>query len=275
MTQATQPVELPTFASATGGDGELITFAVRHLKGRLVVFIPRSFDPTAKNKQGQPSPTFHVDAIVMDGGPIEYGDNLNDGTPTSHRVETPCRMNGVRISQSEIVKELSKQDPRNPLPVIGRIGQGKAAKSGNNFWYMGAETAEERRMVTAWWADTNGGLVNNPVPVEFRPRQVAAQAAPATGGWGQAAAAAPAQVTAPAAAGWGAPVQPATSVVQAAPITNPGGWGTPAQPPAAAIPTIPPGFTPEVWATYPPDVQASIWAGFRAQTSQVGQPAGL
>lgn len=255
----------PTFLTPTAGGnaGPL----PRHLIGRTVICLPRSYDPNAQF-QGQSRPSMTLDVIVLDGGPIEYGDNrdrdASKQTPNTHRCATPARFNGVMWNSGIILDKvrigLSQFAGQPSQPTVGVIEQGTQG----NRPYMIVDPAKHldgsdrpdgaQRMALAQHVYTmiEQGQFVNPVPevIWTAPNQ-AAPAAPQFQ---------PPQYPNMAQAGYGAP-WPQSAPPQSAPpaqyqpqypSVQPGPQGAPAGAP------VPANWDPRVWATLTPEQQAQV-----------------
>lgn len=142
--QPTGPVggqAMPTAAPAlgqsarTGGDGPKAP-APRHLVGRTVIFEPVRIDETTtiqrKNALGVmetvSAPTAHYHLTVVDGGPLQYGDNRDHDISKQHgmtfEVQTPARFTSVSSDRFGIVNEVRDAMARGDMASVGVIVQG-------------------------------------------------------------------------------------------------------------------------------------------------------
>jgi hypothetical protein len=239
------------FASipVTGGGG---LPGARHLEGRVVIIRPVRVDETtlAFNKKDS-APTVIADIIVVDGGDLVYGDQVNNSgqqlKPPTHRVSTPAMFTGWMDSHAYIVNPCRDMLRAGQPVTVGIIERGT---QGNKPYFL-TEThtdvdrkprtdpsyAQRRQNAIDLWNAFQTGQWSPPTPVELNPTPVAAQGgwvqtgvgpAPvsAATSWGASPGAAP--LGNPAATPWGQPAQ-AQPVAQAAPA----GWGAqPSSPPA-------------------------------------------
>jgi hypothetical protein len=225
------------FASipVTGGGG---LPGARHLEGRVVIIRPVRVDETtlAFNKKDS-APTVIADIIVVDGGDLVYGDQVNNSgqqlKPPTHRVSTPAMFTGWMDSHAYIVNPCRDMLRAGQPVTVGIIERGT---QGNKPYFL-TEThtdvdrkprtdpsfAQRRQNAIDLWNAFQTGEWKPPTPVELNPTPVAAQ-----GGWVQTGVG-PAPVSA--ATPWGQPAQ-AQPVAQAAPA----GWGAPPPSPPAGPP---------------------------------------
>lgn len=283
--------------------------AIRHLDGRLVAIMPKSGPvtvPRYKGKPGETSQEWTVDVVVLTGDTLEYGDNKETGTPTSHRTAAPTIFKTVKINSAAFDSHCASAGIGGM--VLGWIGQTQGTN--NTYWNLlpTSGTGAEEQQLAAWWESTWGGTKNVPEVEEFRPRAAAAQAQPiATGPVPVNPPYVPAQqhpqypqgmqpayqagypATAPmqpqyapqqqAPQGWAQPIAPQV------PQQAPGGYATPlmATPYAQPLPQQPapvaqvapsqvPPMDPATWASYSPEQQAHLQQQFAAHA---GQPAGI
>jgi hypothetical protein len=138
---ATQPPQLggqqpPTAAPALGqssqGGGGPKAPAPRHLIGRTVIIEPIRIDETttAKDQQGNvvSRPTAYYHLTVVDGGPLQYGDNRDHDISKQHgmtmEVQTPVRFTNVQSDRWGIVQEVRDCMARNDMATVGVVQQG-------------------------------------------------------------------------------------------------------------------------------------------------------
>jgi hypothetical protein len=272
----------PTFAMATGGGG--MKPGVRQLGGRHVIMIQTSDVRLVKKyeaKDGETEEEITVDVVVLDGGPLTFGDKVKGGvTPPTHVVQTPCRINNVPINKKVLIKSLAEQGGRGAM-VIGFM---RGVQGTQNFYYELAPPVDQAAiggMATAWWTATDGGKLNNPEPqltaygqqVDAN-RKAAEQASAALAQAAQqhARPAAQAYQAAPAAAapqGWNAGGFPTP---QAAPAAAPAGWPQAPAQVAPATPTLSQGIPANLWESMSPEQQQAFMAHVQASA---GAPAGI
>jgi hypothetical protein len=257
------------FASipVTGGGG---LPGARHLEGRVMIIRPVRVDETtlAFNKKDS-APTVIADIIVVDGGDLVYGDQVNNSgqqlKPPTHRVSTPAMFTGWMDSHAYIVNPCRDMLRAGQPVTVGIIERGT---QGNKPYFL-TEThtdvnrkprtdpsyAQRRQNAIDLWNAFQTGQWSPPTPVELNPTPVAAQPAAATS-WGASPGAAP--LASPAATPWGQPAQ-AQPVAQAAPA----GWGTqpssaPAGPPQRDLSVPVPGLE-QHWALGTEQQRRDAW----------------
>ena len=155
----------------------------RNLVGRTCVWQVTSVDRNAKGLAGEKKTNVYANLMVLDGGPLEYGDNQShdpsEQRPATHRVDTPAYFPGVIIGESEMVRALADLDPtfaQNSL-CLGVVVRGTTG----NFPFMitkvgmnldktpRPDAAERTRRAASFWAAFTAGTWTPPVPVEIRP----------------------------------------------------------------------------------------------------------
>lgn len=126
----------PLGHSARTGEGGPKAPQPRHLIGRTVIFEPIRIDETTtvtkKNEHGQdvkvPAPTAHYHLTVVDGGPLQYGDNRDHDVSKQHgmtfEIQTPCRFLNVQSDRFGIVNEVRDAMARGDAASVGVIVQG-------------------------------------------------------------------------------------------------------------------------------------------------------
>lgn len=126
----------PLGQSARTGEGGPKSPQPRHLIGRTVIFEPVRIDETTmvtkKNEHGQdvkvPAPTAHYHLTVVDGGPLQYGDNRDHDVSKQHgmtfEIQTPCRFLNVQSDRFGIVNEVRDAMARGDAASVGVIVQG-------------------------------------------------------------------------------------------------------------------------------------------------------
>lgn len=95
----------------------------RNLIGRTVVLVPKSIDENS-SFEGASRPKITADVIVIDGGPVTYGESLDPTSPrpATERRETPAMWTSAWINSESIVNALRPQVGRGI--VVGRIERG-------------------------------------------------------------------------------------------------------------------------------------------------------
>jgi hypothetical protein len=125
------PTQAPTLGQS-GRTGGATAPAPRHLVGRTVIFEPIRIDDTttAKDNAGNmvSRPTAHYHLTVVDGGPLQYGDNRDHDVTKQHgmtfEVQTPCRFTNVSSDRFGIVNEVRDAIARGDMASVGVIVQG-------------------------------------------------------------------------------------------------------------------------------------------------------
>lgn len=290
----TVPQNVDPFAPVpvTGGGG---LPGARHLEGRVVIIRPVRVDETtlAFNKKDS-APTVIADIIVVDGGDLVYGDQVNNSgqqlKPPTHRVSTPCMFTGWMDSHNYIVNPCRDMLRAGQPVTVGIIERGT---QGNKPYFL-TEThtdvdrkprpaghEQRRQRAIDLWNALQTGQWTPPTPVELNPTPTA-QTLGAAPGWGgqtgqqfmQNAQALVGQPAAPSA--WGQPAPAAAA--QAAPA----GWGaptapvTPPSPPVRDLSTPVPGLEAH-WAQGTEQQRRDAWRVYDEQhpqaVAQVAAPA--
>lgn len=242
-----------------GGNG----LKIRDLANRYVILVPRYYDANAKSKDGNTTrPSVTMDVIVLDGGPLIYGDTQDNAgrvlsPPTMRADVMPMEFLGVIASNDNIVRAVRDQ-LATQSPVIGRIVRSDV---GNRPWNLAkldpfspADSDIRTRAGQLWSAKLAGQWVSpKPVPIGGAPAPAQQPYAQPNAAYG---APAPAQGYAGghAAPALYAPQQPVQPAYAAA--AQPYGQPQPAQPQPA--PFVPAGWDPAVWATLTPEQQGAI-----------------
>lgn len=203
---------LPTSPPALGqsqrtGEGGPKTPAPRHLVGRTVIFEPIRIDETTTVKVKNPAtgveeivprPTAYYHLTVVDGGPLQYGDNrdhdISKQHGMTHEVQTPCRFTNVSSDRFGIVNEIRDAMARGDVASVGVIVQGTkgnrpflVTKTGRDLdGNERPDGAARYEAATLVWNAVFGKTFQNPEPRSLvvapaqQPPQVAYQpAAPA------------------------------------------------------------------------------------------------
>lgn len=188
-----QPGQVPNFIDPrTGGE---IGPSVEELAGRLVAFVPVSFDPNAPNKYHVPTdsnssptkPAVTADIVVLDGGQLYFGKALKASPPRpmpTHVVAIDAtqrdqfgaptgpmgaEFQGRVFSGANIVMALRDSVGRGI--VLGRVVQG-VGKGGNNPPWNIAKlepTDPGRQLAAAYFGGRAAGTVTPYTPVELNP----------------------------------------------------------------------------------------------------------
>ena len=229
-----QPPAGAQFADPTAAFGSPVK--VRHLEGRHCVFVPVGYNPAAKgmNPTDPPRPTVTADVLVLDGGPMEFGDDLQKNLPNTQKVTVPYFASGLLIGNQEIVKALVESVGK--AIVLGRVVRGT---QGNRPYLLERvdPTSPVRELAAQVWSARTMGTFVNPEPVALATTPPFAQTVT------------PASV----AAGYAYPqASPPQSYGQ--PSAAPSAYA--AQPQPAS--DCPPGWDPAVWATLSPQQREQI-----------------
>jgi hypothetical protein len=119
-------------SARTGGDGPKAP-APRHLVGRTVIFEPIRIDETTTQKNEKTGeiesrPTAYYHLTVVDGGPLQFGDNQSNNPKERHgltlEVQTPARFTNVSSDRFGIVNEVRDAMARGDMASVGVVQQG-------------------------------------------------------------------------------------------------------------------------------------------------------
>lgn len=240
-----QAFTVPTFREPIIGSG-LPTPGARQLNGRACAFFNVEIFMGPGYGAGAPQvEKVRADVLVLDGGPLAWGDDADRGLPPVLAVQqVPYEACGCIFNSSNFIKNLRSIDRSRGDVYLGRVVRGEKSSYGKLPWLitqLGSQldpyaahapqvTAALRDLVTRRFAH-GSTLPDNPVPIEINggPRKDPQQAQPA------------------------APVQPPMQQYAA-----PAGvvqYSAPVQP-AAPVDQPAPGFTPEIWAALSPEQKA-------------------
>lgn len=128
----TLPTQAPQLGQSGRTGGGATAPAPRHLVGRTVIFEPIRIDETttAKDSNGNmvSRPTAYYHLTVVDGGPLQYGDNRDHDISKQHgmtfEVQTPCRFTSVSSDRFGIVNEVRDAIARGDQASVGVVVQG-------------------------------------------------------------------------------------------------------------------------------------------------------
>lgn len=279
----------------------------RHLVGRTVIFECLRVDENSKF-EGQTRPVAYAHMTVVDGGRIEFGDEIKSGRqtrPNTHSIDAPARFANVMISNTWIVNAI-----RDELPPLKRgllLGVIVEGKQGNHPYLLTKVTADEngnerpdgearRAAALNLWRAHESGQWQSPVPQPLAP------AGPPPGavnyGYAQQTANMGYNAGQGFAYGQGQYVPQQYAQPQSAPQQYPAQYPTGAMveqqamqpysaPPAQQQPapsmlgvpgaafdvnTPPPGWDAAVWNGFTPDQRAAVWARQQQQPAPSGQP---
>lgn len=207
-----QPIAPPAPPVPTlrdGGGGGAASPKMRHLVGRTIVVVPQRVDDTKTNKEGKPQPEAYFDLIVVDGGPMRYGDNQEDDPakqrPNTHEIDTPCVFHNTSdygFGFVQAVRDALAAGEPGRVGVVERSTQGRKpyliTKTGTT--YAGAERPDGQARFDAamhyfglYWQDKHAPVGTPRQFVNPEPRSLVA---PAPQGYAQPA------------VNYGAPAQP-------------------------------------------------------------------
>jgi hypothetical protein len=194
------PAAPPALGSVRASGGGAAAPKARHLVGRTVIIEPIRVDEDAKDDAGKARPEAYFHLTVCDGGPMAYGDSLDNDPakqrPNTHTIATPCRFTNVSDYGYGFVNEVRDALARGDLAAVGVFERGT---QGNRPYLLtkpgrdlnGAERPDgEQRFQLAselWNKIFNKDLSWNPEPVSLvappaqQPPQVAYQPQPAQG----------------------------------------------------------------------------------------------
>lgn len=167
------------------------------LAGRLLVMIPRSFDPTAKDplNEGGIREQYTVDLTVLTGGRMSWyytqkgdpergtEDEVKEFVVDDVSAENPYTNTGHWVPQGGIIGKLKKSH-REGRPLLGLVARGpqrpdrdrgvtaaqiqkqydewvKRGRQGQApkfAWNMVDPTPEQRAIAIAWWRETGSKL---------------------------------------------------------------------------------------------------------------------
>jgi hypothetical protein len=299
---------MPTQAPALGqparsSDGGPKAPAPRHLVGRTILIEPLRIDEDTKADDGSKKPTAYYNITVIDGGPLQFGDNKSNVITEQHgytlETDVPARFTNVSTRNWGFVQETRDTMARGDMAAVGVVEQGErtffvtkcATRLDGKARPDGAERFERATLV---WNDIFAKRFVSPEPrslvaapssappqVQYQPQPAAPVQQPAyaqeyaaqTASGFQTPYAAANPGTGPYGDGPG-PQQPAYGQTMAP-------WGQTYQPPSPlaqavtqqSAPPANPAFEAYI-ASLPPEQQAAARAQFAPQPQQPAQPAG-
>lgn len=115
-----------------GGSSGSASPKLRHLLGRTIVVVPHRVDEQAVDAAGKSRPEAYFDLLVVDGGPLQYGDSQDRDPakqrPNTHEIDTPCVFRGCNDYGQAFVTAV-----RDALAAgeAGRIGVVQLGTRGN------------------------------------------------------------------------------------------------------------------------------------------------
>lgn len=205
---STAPVEDPFTSShdlddpfATSSDFKGGDFTpsppIELLRGRLLVLIPRAFDPEQDDpfNEGKKRELYTVDLTVLDGGPLKWHYKIKadaeKGTPERHEefdagspsAESPFTVTRFWVPQGGLIGKL-KQTHRKGAPLLGVldfipqkagrdkgvtsaqiraeydawVGRNKVGTGPRTAWALDDPSPERRKIAIAWWAANKGSI---------------------------------------------------------------------------------------------------------------------
>lgn len=249
-----------------GSSGGSVSPKMRHLVGRTIIVEPVAIGTADVKGKTLDEARFHL--TVIDGGPIRYGDNIDDrdrskNRPNTHEIDTPCRFTNVTDISYGFVQAVRDALDAGEHGRVGVVQQGTKGNMpflitkcgtdvhGNERPDGDARFAAAMEIFGKIWADKHAPAGHDRQFVSPEPRSLVA--APAAG--------------APAVNYGTPPAPPAYGGIPAPSYPPYPGAAAPQSAPPAAVPLPEP---VEAWlATLPPD-QA---AGARAQYLAQQQPA--
>jgi hypothetical protein len=126
------PTQAPQLGQSGRAGGGATAPAPRHLVGRTVIFEPIKIDETTTQKDNNGNmvsrPTAHYHLTVVDGGPLQYGDNRDHDVSKQHgmtfEIDTPCRFTNVSSDRFGILNEIRDALARGDQASVGVVEQG-------------------------------------------------------------------------------------------------------------------------------------------------------
>lgn len=289
-TAAPQPIatSLPEGDFSDPSRGGELSPKIRHMVGRTVIILPKRIDENAKGmpqpgQEAQTRPCLYADVIVVDGGPIVFGNEINAGRetkPNTHMVNAPYFVRNLMINNTWIVNSC-----RDALPPLGNglmLGVIEEGTQGNRPYLLTTvdkhvdasdrhDGAQRRQAAQQLYAAIRAGQFTNPTPTPLTPQpgstyqsqqpqaQYGGPVQPGQWAGGPYPTATPAQYSQVA-----PPIQPQTTsmvnAVSAVPAPQPQ-----SAPPAAMSVSLPPGFDV---TQCPPGWDAGAWQAFAGNPQQ-------
>jgi hypothetical protein len=110
---------------------------MRNMDGRTIIVEPIRVDESATDAAGKPRPEAYFHLTIVDGGPLQYGDNqdrdVSKQRPNTHEIATPCRfanINSYSFGFVQVVRDcLANGEP-------GRVGVVQQGTQGNRPWLI-------------------------------------------------------------------------------------------------------------------------------------------
>lgn len=127
------PTAAPALGESTRTGGGPKAPAPRHLVGRTVIFEPIRIDETTRQKNDKTGemelrPTAYYNLTIVDGGPLQYGDNQGRKPGEAHgmtmETQVPARFTNVSSDRFGIVNEVRDCMARGDMVSVGVIQQG-------------------------------------------------------------------------------------------------------------------------------------------------------
>jgi hypothetical protein len=123
------PTTPPPLANSGGSGNGVRAPKMRHLGGRTIIIEPTRVDETAIDQQTkQPRPEAYFNLTVVDGGPLQFGDNQDRDVSkqhgNTHEIQTPCRFVGINSRDYGFVNEVRNALARGDVASVGVVEQG-------------------------------------------------------------------------------------------------------------------------------------------------------
>lgn len=138
----TPPPPMPTLKDGGTNGGGSAAPSGRHLVGRTVIVLPHRVDDTkintdkASDNYGKPQPEAYFDLVVIDGGPLQYGDNQSrnpqERRPNTHEIDTPCVFRNTSSNRFGFVQAVREALDAGEAGRVGVVQQGTRG----NFPYL-------------------------------------------------------------------------------------------------------------------------------------------
>lgn len=137
----TPPPPMPQLHDG-GSSGGAASPKMRHLVNRTIIVIPKRIDDSKINTEqgsqnyGKPQPEAYFDLVVVDGGPLRYGDNQSRDPskqrPNTHEIDTPCVFRGANDYGFGFVQAVREALDSGEAGRVGVVQQGTRG----NFPYL-------------------------------------------------------------------------------------------------------------------------------------------
>jgi hypothetical protein len=240
--------------------------ALRDLgEGRLLIIRPIQIERGLPNTltPGQLQDKMTCDLVVLDGPPFVYGGNLDEGRPHTHQGSAPFESLGQWINNPLVIAQCERSIGGGL--VVGRLAKGVSSQPGRKApWKLADPNEDDKRIAREYLAHR---AVSGPPPpgVLLAPAPAPTAYPQQAQYWGPGAPQQPQQQP----PYYPPQQQPAAPVQQPyPPQQQPQAWttGTPAAPmpgavaqPAYDTSVPPPGFDPNVWASFTPEQREQVY----------------